>query len=115
MKVDVRNRGNVASAATKVYFYLHKDTADYGSASKIGEVNVPSINPGQATTDLTFSYTVPASSPQETTISVTGSMPRIWLLKAGKMTIRASGTWRSAMPPIWCRPTTLSARYRESG
>ena len=64
MKVDVRNRGNVASAATKVYFYLHKDTADYGSASKIGEVNVPSINPGQATTDLTFSYTVPASSPQ---------------------------------------------------
>ncbi|MBI4324173.1 MAG: hypothetical protein HY674_02825, partial [Chloroflexi bacterium] len=62
MKVDVKNRGNVASAATKVYFYLHKDTAEYSAASKIGEADVPAINPGQTIADLTLVYAVPVTA-----------------------------------------------------
>ena len=65
MKVDVQNRGNAASVSTKVYFYLHKDTADYSAASKIGEVNLPALNPDQTATDLTLVYTVPGTTPED--------------------------------------------------
>ena len=62
--MDVKNQGNAAAAATKVYFYLHKDTADYSSASKVGEIDVPALNASQTAANLTFTYATPASTPE---------------------------------------------------
>ena len=64
MKVDVKNQGTAASVATKVYFYLHKDAADYSSASQIGEVALPALNPGQTASNLSFDDAVTAVTPE---------------------------------------------------
>ena len=41
MTLDVKNQGSTASGASKVHFYMHKDTADYSAASQIGEIDLP--------------------------------------------------------------------------
>ena len=113
LNLDVENRGNAASAASKVFFYLHKDTADYGSASKIGEVNLPSLNPGQKTTDLAFVYPVPPTTPEGSYFfSYSIDAPNL-VVESRKDNNQSPGRCRSATPPTCCHSITASARSRE--
>ncbi|MEK7675431.1 MAG: NBR1-Ig-like domain-containing protein, partial [Verrucomicrobiota bacterium] len=63
MTLRVKNQGNAASAATKVNFYLHKDSEDFSDASKVGEVNLGGLAAGATSAELRFDYVFPNNKP----------------------------------------------------
>jgi hypothetical protein len=60
--VAVTNLGGAPSAPTSVYYYFRTDPNDFSSLSKVGEVAVPALAPGQGVNTATFSYTVPLTT-----------------------------------------------------
>ncbi len=60
------NAGNLPSVATKVYLYFSASSADFGIASKVGEIPLPALAAGAGTSSLPFSYLPPPGTPPGT-------------------------------------------------
>ena len=112
MTLDVKNRGVAGSGATTVRLYLHKDTADFSSASQIGEIAVPALAAGATASGLTFSFTVPVST------AVGNYFFSYWidapglLLEGNEENNQGFGPISHlSMRRIYCLPTTASARF----
>lgn len=56
------NTGNRPALATKVYLYFSPSPANFGSAAKVGEINLPALAAGAKTGPLPFSYLTPADT-----------------------------------------------------
>ncbi|HOF50008.1 MAG TPA: CARDB domain-containing protein, partial [Verrucomicrobiota bacterium] len=59
----VRNGGTAASGATKVYYYVNKDSRSTAAAAKVGERDLGALGAGSVSGEITFPWTAPANLP----------------------------------------------------